>query len=191
MQFFSYYCTLLTGVQNRRLSKQMKIRIIGHAGSGKTTLSKDLQTEYDFPSIPLDSFLKQKDKKKRRRNLHNEMNKFDNWVIEGVQEQRWCRQTFTSADLIIVLDYPLYVVQYRVLKRTIIGMHKASKDRKKFLLKRAIALLKWNQRFSKGMPKLKKKLYELNSNLYIIQTPKDIARVNTIIGFYSEEKNKR
>lgn len=169
----------------------MKIRIIGHAGSGKTTLSKDLQTEYGFTSIPLDSFLKQKDKKKRRRKLHDEMNKHDSWIIEGVQEQRWCRQTFTEADLVIVLDYPLFVVQYRVIKRTVLGMRKASKDRKKFLLKRAVALLKWNRRFSKNMAKLKKRLYEFNTNLYIIQTPKDVDRVNTIIGFYTDDKHKR
>ncbi|MBE9389821.1 hypothetical protein [Vagococcus salmoninarum] len=163
----------------------MKIRIIGHAGSGKTTLSKELSQEYGFSNIPLDSFLKQKDKKKRKRMLSTQLNKQDSWIVEGVQAQYWCKATFTEADIIIVLDYPLYIVQYRVIKRAITARKNATKERKKFLTKRAKSLLKWNRKFSQKLPKLKSKLYKHNSNLYIIRSPRDIDRVKTIIGFYN------
>lgn len=162
----------------------MKIRIIGHAGSGKTTLSKEIAASYGYTAIPLDSFLREKDKRKRKYNLNKRMSEHESWVIEGVHEQKWCRDSFTEADFVIILDYPLYIVQYRVIKRTLQRRRKATKERKKFLKKRANSLLKWNRKFTQRMPRLKEKIYDYNSNTFVIRSPRDVERVKTIISFY-------
>ena len=163
----------------------MKIRIIGHAGSGKTTLSREIAKTYGYTHIPLDSFIREKDKKIRKYNLHQELSLHEHWVVEGVHEQQWCRDTFTTADFVIILDFPLPLVQYRVLKRTFQRRRKASKQRKQFLRKRALSLFKWNRKFSERLPRLTERIYDYNPNTFVIHSPKDLERIKTIIRFYT------
>ncbi|MBP2966654.1 hypothetical protein J8385_18935 [Acinetobacter baumannii] len=96
----------------------MKIRIIGYAGSGKTSLTIKLQEKYYIQGISLDDYLKIKNKDKRFTTLNERLNELDSWIVEGVQVSSWTIKSFRDADLIVVLDYPIYITQYRVFKRT-------------------------------------------------------------------------
>ena len=129
----------------------MKIRIIGYAGSGKTSLAIKLQEKYIIQGISLDDFLKIKDKGQRASTLESRLSILDSWIVEGVQVSLWTKNTFSEADLIVVLDYPIYITQYRVFKRTLTQVFdpKRSFQQKKKTIKRMFKLFKWNSRFRK------------------------------------------
>ncbi|MGX7058328.1 AAA family ATPase [Vagococcus humatus] len=162
----------------------MKIRIIGPSGSGKTTLGKQLSKKHKIPCLSLDTFLREKNKKNREKSLQHFLSQHDAWIIEGVQDRPWCQDTFKEADIILFLDYPLLLVQYRVFKRTLTRMKKKNWKRKKFLLKRMFNLFKWNRRFYKKKSHVKKKIFKLNPNYFIIHSPKERERIDTIISYY-------
>ena len=97
----------------------MKIRIIGYAGSGKTSLAIKLQEIYQIQGISLDDYLKIKNKEQRFHELNHRLKELDHWIVEGVQVSQWTKQSFREADLVVILDYPIYICQYRVCKRAI------------------------------------------------------------------------
>ncbi|MEG2937836.1 MAG: hypothetical protein RR812_05445, partial [Vagococcus sp.] len=77
----------------------MKIRIIGYAGSGKTSLTIKLQEKYIIQGISLDDFLKIKDKEQRMTALNKRLDGLNSWIIEGVQVSTWTTRSFHDADL--------------------------------------------------------------------------------------------
>ncbi len=99
-----------------------RIHIIGTSGSGKTTLAAQIASRLNYPHIELDA-------------LHWEPNwteapsdifrarveqalRGESWVVDGnyskARDLIWAR-----ADTIIWLDYPLYLVLWRLGKRTL------------------------------------------------------------------------
>lgn len=94
----------------------MKIHITGNAGSGKTTLAKELGTILNMKVFGLDKIVWQAGWKKtpseERKRLEQQLVAESEWIIEGVSLV--ARQ---SSDFIIFLDFPRYTCVARCLKR--------------------------------------------------------------------------
>lgn len=144
----------------------MKIRIIGYAGSGKTSLTLSLQEKYLIQGISLDDFLKIKDKNQRMTSLNARLETLDAWIVEGVQVSPWTNKSFHDADLIVVLDYPLYITQFRVVKRTCSQVFDKNRDlnQKKRPLNECLNYLNGTINLEKDSPASKE--------TYIIKTQK-------------------
>ncbi|MBO0477919.1 hypothetical protein DOK76_12660 [Vagococcus sp. DIV0080] len=172
----------------------MKIRIIGYAGSGKTSLTLSLQEKYLIQGISLDDFLKIKDKNQRMTSLNARLETLDAWIVEGVQVSPWTNKSFHDADLIVVLDYPLYITQFRVVKRTCSQVFDKNRDlnQKKKAIKRMFKLFKWNNKFRKRLPRIKGNLYHQNSKVMILESPQSERRLHQHIKKQQRvEKQKR
>lgn len=109
-------------MQPLQLNAFSKIVIVGTSGSGKTTLARILAQKYQIPDIELDALYwepewtpaSDEDFQTRVRNATAERG----WIVHGnyskVRDMIW-----NKADVIIWLDYPRYLVMWRVLRRTI------------------------------------------------------------------------
>ena len=99
-----------------------RILIIGPTGSGKTTLAVRLSRLADIPHIQLDLLRYESDWHEVSVNEFRDRviaaAKTDCWIIDGnysaVRDITW-----SLADLVVWLDYPLSVVLWRLLTRTI------------------------------------------------------------------------
>lgn len=172
----------------------MKIRIIGYAGSGKTSLAIRLQEKYIIQGISLDDFLKIKDKEQRMAVLNKRLENLDSWIIEGVQVSPWTTTSFQDADLIVVLDYPIYISQFRVFKRTCSQIFDSNRTwtQKRKTFKRMFKLFKWNNRFKKRLPSIKGNLYNQSSKIMILESPQNETRLHQYIQKQLRlEKNKK
>lgn len=107
----------------------MKIAIIGHSASGKSTLAKILAEHYKIPLLYMDTVqfygdFKSRPLEKQKELTNNFLDSNDNWVIDGnyyaVDERR-----FRMCDEIFYLDYN----RFYCLKEAIIRYFK---NRKKF-----------------------------------------------------------
>ena len=94
----------------------MRIHITGNAGSGKTTLAKELGDILKLDVYGLDKIVWMPNWKKtpsdKRRQLVQELIDKPEWVIEGVSSI--VRQ---SSNLIVFLDYPRHICLIRCIKR--------------------------------------------------------------------------
>lgn len=100
-----------------------KIVIIGTSGAGKTTLAYHLGQILGLPTTDLDDLYWEENWTpcadtlflQRIKNLISQ----EKWVISGNQYSRGGSLIWKNADLIIWLDFPLHILLFRVLKRTI------------------------------------------------------------------------
>ena len=94
----------------------MRIHITGNAGSGKTTLAKELGDFLKLDVYGLDKIVWMPNWKKtssdKRKQLEHELVDKSQWIIEGVSSI--VRQ---SSDIIIFLDYPRHICLFRCIKR--------------------------------------------------------------------------
>lgn len=103
----------------------MKIHIIGCSGCGKTYLAKYLSEKHNIPHIDLDDLQWDTSASygtKRHPDAKAAMLKKalmqECWVIEGVY-YAWVGQSFDEADIIYVLDMPVSICRWRILRRFI------------------------------------------------------------------------
>ena len=102
-----------------------KIAIIGTSGSGKTTLGHRLASITGYKLIDLDELFwlpkwKIRPQKEFIELVECELEN-DSWIISGNYE--YCRaQVWTSADTILWLDYPFYIIFWRALKRSVVRL---------------------------------------------------------------------
>ena len=131
----------------------MKIHIIGSVGSGKSTLGKRLSSEMGVPVYELDNVVWRRGKNGDIRNSpevrDNEFNRIidqTDWIIEGVHHT-WTTRGFQKADIIIFLDTPMAVRNWRILKRFTVqklGFEKGNYKQTWNMLKK---MYKWNYQF--------------------------------------------
>ena len=94
----------------------MRINVTGNAGSGKSTLSRQLSRELGLPLIEMDRLIwkagwQQVPKERYQAQLAPLLQQ-ESWVLDGVS--KLARQ---QADLIVFLDYPRRVCAWRCAKR--------------------------------------------------------------------------
>ncbi len=102
-------------------SPARRVHVLGPAGSGKTTLARQVAERMDAPWYELDVVgYENGSGAKRPLNLRladlSRISGQDRWVTEGVFLW-WNEQLFTSADLIVWLDLPWWVTVWRIIAR--------------------------------------------------------------------------
>ena len=153
-----------------------RIRIIGGAGSGKTTLGKKLSDLIGFQLISLDHYAK------KIKGMHIEasevfMESFitqTSWIIEGVQDEGVFSRTIDSADVIIFLDYELSQRRRLLIKRYLGIKSNRLETRRKCSLKQLIHLMKWNRQFDAKKTDLVTKLEQTNKLIIHIKSQQEL-----------------
>ncbi len=100
----------------------MKIAILGNAGSGKSTLGLRLHKFLDLSLIHLDQhFWKPgwvEPERAEFEKIHNRLCEQDQWVIEGMSVRN-AEYRIQNADIVIYLDVPRHICFFRIFKRAI------------------------------------------------------------------------
>jgi adenylate kinase family enzyme len=99
-----------------------KIVIVGPNGSGKTTFGRKLSQITGIPHYELDSLFWKPDWHESTngefRSKVDVVTSLDKWIIDG-NYARNQDLTISRTNTVIWLDYPLYKITFRVLKRSI------------------------------------------------------------------------
>lgn len=102
----------------------MRIHLIGTAGSGKTTLARQLTQRLGLPHIELDAHYWQPQWRHRTNaDFHRQYAAqivADAWVVDG-EYPEVNRHIWAKAELVIWLDYALPLVLGRVLRRGLVA----------------------------------------------------------------------
>lgn len=150
----------------------MKILIIGSVASGKTTLAKKISSKnkidyYEIDSIVYDDLNKRKRKLEEQIDIINNINKSDNWIIEGTLRKN-LYFLLDLADKIIYLNIPLNKRKRRIFTRFIkqkIGIEKCNYKPDINILK---MMYKWTNDFEREKNIFEKKLSKYNEKLVIL-----------------------
>ena len=109
----------------------------------------------------------------RRTELFNRILSEDDWIIEGVFFD-WLNDSFEQADKIFIMETPIIISRYRIIRRFFrrkLGHEKGKKE----TLKSLIELLKWTERFQNmNMPKIRSLLQKYNEKVIVLRNPKEI-----------------
>jgi adenylate kinase family enzyme len=93
-----------------------RVLVTGNAGSGKSTISKQLADSMGVPHFSLDGIVWKEGWKKtpteERQKRMSELLAQDTWVIDGVSHQ-----IYPAADVIIFLDIPRRICFWQAAKR--------------------------------------------------------------------------
>jgi adenylate kinase family enzyme len=103
-------------------SRMTRIAIVGVAGSGKTTLAQRLSHRLGLHHIELDALFwgpgwSITPAEELRPRVEAAL-AGDDWVVDG-NYNSLCDLIWTSADVLVWLDFPLWLVMLRLLRRTI------------------------------------------------------------------------
>lgn len=114
-----------------RVSKTQRIMVVGPAGSGKSTLTRDLGALLNLPVIHLDTLYW------RPGWVEPPFDEFaeqvaaaaagDRWVIDGNYSRAFAPR-FARADLVVFLDFPRRTSLWRVTKRRVANHGKTRPD---------------------------------------------------------------
>lgn len=132
-----------------------RIHIIGGPGSGKSYLGRKLAQHCKLPLLELDDIFWdntqaadniKRPEADRDQSLHNFITQ-PAWVVEGVY-YKWLAESFNRADIIIVLNAPLWLTTGRVILRFI--KRKLGLERSKAgSLKSQYQLITWSFDYAK------------------------------------------
>lgn len=102
--------------------KPRRIMIIGQPGSGKSTLARTLGKLLNLPVVHIDlihwqpGWIERSGAEKDR--LCAEVHARETWVFEGGRSVTW-PERLARADVLIWLDFPLFIRAWRVCLRTL------------------------------------------------------------------------
>ena len=137
----------------------MKILIIGTVGTGKTTLARKLSEKYNIKYYEIDSI------------VHDDINKEDDWIIEGVLRKN-LEYLLEMAEKIIYLNIPKKIRNKRIIARYIkqkIGIEKSNYKPNIEMLK---MMFKWSNEFEKNRDEFENKLNKYVDKLEVIGNEK-------------------
>jgi adenylate kinase family enzyme len=173
------------------ISNSSKILIIGTSGSGKSTLARKLCLKFGLHDIELDALhwlpnWTETPLPEFRQKITQEISKASGFVIHG-NYNKVSDLTWQNAEIIIWLDYPKYLVMFRVIKRSLLRMIQkellwgtnTESFKLTFFTKRSIILWAWNTY------DLRKKQYEnliqnpeyLEKTILKIQSPRELNQI--------------
>lgn len=134
----------------------MKIYIFGATGSGKTTIAKKLSKEYDWPHYELDKMFYTRQRQGYKINEDTDrielVKTFVNnksWVTEGLYRKDHINEILERADIIVILDTPKIIRNYRLLIRSAkrkLGLEKSIFNEN---IDAIMAMIKLNNKYEK------------------------------------------
>jgi len=139
-----------------QLNHKSKILIVGTSGSGKSTLARRLSQELNLKDIELDSLFwkpnwTETPLEEFKKRIVEIISVSEGFVIHGnynkVRDVTW-----GNSEIVIWLDYPKWLVMWRVFKRSVLRLIKnevlwsGNKEtfKKTFMTKDSIILWAWN-----------------------------------------------
>lgn len=162
---------------------KMKIYIVGPVSSGKSTLAKKLSDKLGIPYHALDEVVHIPDKSNpwgtRRRGAEERDNLFcsiihqPEWVIEDVGRPCF-EKAFKAADRIILLEVPVKVRNYRIIKRWIkqkLGIEKCIYNPRYEMLQ---CMLQWSKNYDKGKDELKVRISPYQEKVVVLKNNIDV-----------------
>ena len=155
----------------------MKILIIGTVGTGKTTLAKKLSKQYNIKYYEIDSIVHDDDNGgikrtfKQQDEIIKEINKNNNWIIEGVLREN-LYYLLDLSERIILLDVNKRKRNIRILKRYIKQKLKLEQVNYTPSLKMLKNMYKWSKLFESGKEIFEEKLHNYKNKLEVINSDK-------------------
>jgi adenylate kinase family enzyme len=173
----------------------MKIYIVGPVASGKSTLAKRLAETLNIPYQPLDEVVHVPDKShpwgNRKRPVEERDKLFQwviqqpDWVIEDVGRP-FFEEGLVEAEAIVLLDIPVKIRNYRIIKRWIkqrLGIEKCIYNPRFEMLK---CMLRWSKDYDAGKDNLKARISPYQEKTVTLRNNKDI---NVFFGWCTNPQN--
>lgn len=150
----------------------MKILIVGIVASGKTTLAKKLSKllgikHYEIDSVVRDDVNNVKRSEKEQKKIFNEINREDNWIIEGTLRKHLF-YLCNMADKIIYLDIPLNIRKRRIFTRFIKQLFGTEQSNYEVNLKMLKMMYKWTDDFEKNRSDFERQLFTYSDKIIIV-----------------------
>lgn len=150
----------------------MKILIVGIVASGKTTLAKKLSKllgikHYEIDSVVHDDVNNVKRSEKEQKKIFNEINREDNWIIEGTLRKHLF-YLCNMADKIIYLDIPLNIRKRRIFTRFIKQLFGTEQSNYEVNLKMLKMMYKWTDDFEKNRSDFERQLFTYSDKIIIV-----------------------
>lgn len=171
----------------------MKIYIVGPVGSGKTRLAQEIEKIMHIPRYELDNIIHPNaDIKRSTKEAISELgiilNKPD-WIIEDVG--RVCfGQGLLNAETVILLDYRLFFLLYRVTIRWIKQKLRIEPSNYAPSLRILINMYVWVIRYSVGKDGLRQRVKVFQDKLIVFRNPKQTRAFIKSLKETSYEKSR-
>ncbi len=152
----------------------MKTYVVGAPGSGKTTYARILAQANNVAYLDLDTvkwisngrntYFSGHPLEERLKMLSDFLSTHDSWVCDGVYYTDWIYEMLFAADVVILIQTPLWLRQWRVLKRAFKPEYRQNES-----VRGMIKLMRWNHNYDKNcLPVLLNTLRENNIKYKIV-----------------------
>lgn len=160
----------------------MRLYITGSVGSGKSTLAEQLSKITNIPCTHLDEVLhipcssgwgnKQRSDEEVKKIFYSVINQ-NEYIIEDTGRECFI-DGMKNADKIIVLDIPLKIRKYRIIKRWIkqnLGLEKSNYKPKIIVLK---SMFRWIKNYESGKDGTKSRIELFKDKVVYLKNQNDI-----------------
>lgn len=168
-----------------QISNTSKVYITGSVASGKSTLAKELRKTLSIPSYELDLIVHPtseiRNNTLKQKKIISEIDTQNRWIFEGTNRNTY-DYLFDMADLIVLLEPPLFIRTIRILTRYIKQKLKIEQTSYNPNFKMLTNMYKWLIGYQKTRKKIITGLNKKYSNkLYIIKNKHDKEKLLTSI----------
>ncbi|MGN7762893.1 hypothetical protein [Paenibacillus sp. 22594] len=162
---------------------EIRIRIIGGCGSGKSYTAKELSKRYSIPYFETDNFVWDRTAPNLRNTpevrdaLLAETTALNSWIIEGVH-YKWGSESFRQADYIVVIRPNRVVQDLRVVRRFVKTRLSLEQGNYSQTFKNLYEMLfEWNRKYERvDMPRIMELTEEYAGKRMIVQNNQEILR---------------